>query len=64
MGRPAGRKFAGPAARRICAGGIHFRRAFKISGFPQNARILWADAKQLDDLSIAVTRMEETAEEE
>ena len=37
---------------------------FDSYGSPQNARILWADDKQLDELSLAVTRREETSEEE
>ena len=31
---------------------------------PQNARILWADDKQLDELSLAVARREEASDEE
>ena len=34
------------------------------NGSPQNARILWADDKQLDELSLAVTRREEADHEE
>ena len=37
---------------------------FNPNGSPQNARILWADDKQLDDLSLAVTRREEASSEE
>ena len=36
---------------------------FNPNGSPQNARILWADDKQLDELSLAVTRKEEASEE-
>ena len=37
---------------------------FNPNGSPQNARILWADDKQLDELSLAVTRREEASDEE
>ena len=37
---------------------------FDSYGSPQNVRILWSDDKQLDELSLAVTRKEETSEEE
>ena len=37
---------------------------FNPNGSPQNARILWADDKQLEELSLAVTRKEEASDEE
>ena len=37
---------------------------FNPNGSPQNTRILWADDKQLDELSLAVTQREEASDEE
>ena len=49
-----------PKAKTLGAGRIHFAQAFESNGVPSNALRLWADDKQLDDLSIAVTRMEQS----
>ena len=53
-----------PKAKTLGAGRIHFAQAFESNGVPSNALRLWADDKQLDELSLNVTRREETSDEE
>lgn len=54
--RPLARQIPAPAG--ICAGRIYSARAFKKRG-PRKIIFCGADDKQLDDLSIAVTRKEQ-----
>ena len=53
-----------PKAKTLGAGRIHFAQAFESYGVPSTALRLWADDKQLDELSLNVTRREETSDEE
>ena len=63
-----GRRFCAVNSRRAAAGIAQGEfispEHFDPNGSPQNAGILWADDKQLDELSLNVTRREESSNEE
>ena len=62
-----GRRFCAVNSRRsaagIAQGEFTSPEHFNPNGSPQKATILWEDDKQLDELSLAVTRKEEVSNE-
>ena len=62
-----GRRFCAVNSRRsaagIAQGEFTSPEHFDPNGSPQNVYILWGDDKQLDELSLAVTRREEASDE-
>ena len=64
MGRAFRRVQALAEAQGLEPEAIHFAQAFESNGVPQTLCVCGADDKQLDELSLNVTRREETSDEE
>ena len=62
-----GRRFCAVNSRRsaagIAQGEFTSPEHFNPNGSPQHGNILWADDKQLDELSLSVTRKEEPSDQ-